>query len=373
MPERHLFLVATVVVPTILSLAQTQCGLLGVGLCSVLAAWLIYTLWRQPQRLRQAVTQQTQGLMHAQATLQQQLAEQTHAQATLRLTKEAAERANQAKNILLVNVSHELRMPLNAIIGYSEMLQEESTELAGQSFVADVRQIHTASLHLRALINDLLDLAKIEAGTMEFCLETFDVTDLLQDIVIALQPLVQQHGNALEVDIDPQLGTMHADRPKLQQILDQLLHHAGTFTRQGTIALHATRETVDDRDWISVHIRDTGFGISQEQREYLFQDVVHSEATAARQYGGIGLGFALSQRLCRMMGGDITLTSVGNEGSLYTLRVPVQVVLQPTTGASLPALASPEEQQREDVGLTCACRRHQRQGGDTTRDIVALG
>jgi signal transduction histidine kinase len=352
MPERHLFLVATVMVPAILSLAQAQCGLVGVVLCGGLSAWLLYTLWRQPQKLRQAVTEQTQALRQAQAALQQQLATQTDALTTLRRTQETAAQAQRAKNILLVHVSHELRMPLNAIIGYSEILQEEAAELAGQRFIADLGQIHTASLHLRTLMNDLLDLAKIEAGTMELCLETFDVCDVIQELLAALQPLVQQHDDTLEVTIAPQLGTIYADRAKLRQSLDNLLHYAVTFTHQGTITLHATRETVADRDWIVVSIRDTGLGIGEAQIEGLLHDVVHSQASTVRQFGGIGLGLALSQRLCRLMGGDITLTSAVNAGSLGTLRVPAQTVLPPTTVTTLPLSACLEGGPRDTPDLT---------------------
>ncbi len=175
--------------------------------------------------------------------------------------------------------------------------------LGNQGVVADIRKMHTASLHLRALINDMLDLAKIAAGTMEFCLETFDVAVLLHEVITALQPLARQYDNTLAIHIEEPLRTIHADRPKLRKSLENLLRHACTCTSQGTIALRATRETVDNCDWVTLAVRHAGPSVSQEQMEYLFQDVVCSDATTARRYGGTGLGLALSRRLCRMMGG----------------------------------------------------------------------
>lgn len=356
MPERHLFLVATIGVPALLSLVQAHCGLGGTGLVGGLVAVLLYLLWRQPHKIAQAVAQPTQA--HAQAHGQPlasppaAAADSTGAHEPLCPAPTGAEPAHRADNGLLRNVSHELRMQLNAIIGYSEMLQEEAAEAPDQGVVttgqlgpaterrsvsiAYVRQIHAASLHMCTLIQDLFDLIQLDTGAMPFWLETFDIAELLREIEATVAPLLRQHDHTFTLHLAPQLGTMHADRTKLCKSVAHLLRHASTCGRQGPVTLHAWREAAADRDWLIVQVRNTGLGISPEQIEELFQDVVHQETATPRQYGGTGFRLALSRRLCRMMGGDITLSSVLHEGSLYTLRLPVQVVI-----ASPPITAPP--------------------------------
>jgi signal transduction histidine kinase len=237
-----------------------------------------------------------------------------------------AEAANQAKSTFLANMSHELRTPLNAIIGYSEMLAEEFEDEGLQDFVPDLQNIRVAGRHLLALINDVLDLSKIEAGKMELYLETFEVSHLIEDVVSTVQPLVERNANTLEVHCADDLDTIHADLIKVRQSLFNLLSNAAKFTEQGTIALDVARETVGGADWVTFSVSDTGIGMTPEQMGKLFQAFSQAEASTARAYGGTGLGLAVTRRLCQMMGGDITVESEYGIGSTFTIRLPAKVV-----------------------------------------------
>jgi PAS domain S-box-containing protein len=239
-----------------------------------------------------------------------------------------AEAANRSKSQFLANMSHELRTPLNAILGYSEMLQEEARDIgSGAShFVADLQRIYTAGKHLLALINDILDLSKIEAGKIDLYLETFDVEHLVQDAVTTVQPLVQKQANTLVVRYGAGLGVMHADQTKVRQSLFNLLSNAGKFTERGTITLDVARHTMSGVDWIIFRIGDTGIGMSPDQINRLFEPFTQADASTTRKYGGTGLGLTITKRFCQMMGGDIDVESVLGHGSTFTIRLPVQVV-----------------------------------------------
>ncbi|WP_019508829.1 response regulator [Pleurocapsa sp. PCC 7319] len=245
-----------------------------------------------------------------------------------------AEKANQAKSQFLANMSHELRTPMNAIIGYSEMLMEEAEDIGQEDFIPDLRKIHSAGKHLLNLINDILDLSKIEAGRMELYLETFDIKNLIQETVSTIRPLIENNNNTLEFNLAENLDMMHADLTKVRQSLFNLLSNASKFTKNGKITLDVTSFTGESSDWITFKVADTGIGMSPEQISKLFQAFTQADASTTRKYGGTGLGLAITKKFCLMMGGDISVVSESGEGSTFTIRLPVQVV-DPTTQSQL--------------------------------------
>jgi GAF domain-containing protein/DNA-binding response OmpR family regulator/HAMP domain-containing protein len=253
--------------------------------------------------------------------------------------------ASQHKSQFVANMSHELRTPLNAIIGYSEMLQEEAEDIGQEGFLPDLKNIHAAGKHLLGLINDILDLSKIEAGKMELFLESFEIPGLVRDVVATIQPLVEKNGNTLEVDCSNDLSSMHADLTKVRQALFNLLSNACKFTKQGTIALEVTQEARNGKPWILFRVRDTGIGMTSEQMGRLFQAFTQADASTTRQFGGTGLGLAISRKFCQMMGGDITVESVYGKGSTFTIQLPAEVPSdKPAEGPELeklPARAVP--------------------------------
>jgi CheY-like chemotaxis protein/anti-sigma regulatory factor (Ser/Thr protein kinase) len=234
----------------------------------------------------------------------------------------------------LANMSHELRTPLNAILGYSEMLQEEAADRQLEDeFGADLKKINAAGKHLLALINDILDLSKIEAGKMELFLEKFDVSELIVEIASTIRPLVEKNANTLHIDCAADLGSMVADQIKVRQGLFNLLSNAVKFTQEGKVTLEALRQQMDGSEWIVVRVTDTGIGLSAEQIVKLFQDFTQADASTTRKFGGTGLGLALTRRFCQMMGGDVTVHSVPGAGSVFTIKLPA-VVRQPGFAAA---------------------------------------
>jgi GAF domain-containing protein/CheY-like chemotaxis protein len=233
--------------------------------------------------------------------------------------------ADRHKSEFLANMSHELRTPLNAIIGYSEMLQEDAADAGAESLVDDLKKINAAGKHLLELINAVLDLSKIEAGKMELYLESFDVAGLVRDIAAVIQPLAAKNANRLDVRCPDAVGTMHADLTKVRQALFNLLSNACKFTEKGTVSLSVAREAVDGQDWLVFGVSDTGIGMTPEQLARLFEAFTQADAATTRRYGGTGLGLALSRRLCRMMGGDVTAESEAGRGSRFTIRLPALV------------------------------------------------
>jgi PAS domain S-box-containing protein len=233
-----------------------------------------------------------------------------------------AEAASKAKSQFLANMSHELRTPLNAIIGYSEMVQEEAEDLGAQGLAADVTRIRTAGRHLLALINDILDLSKIEAGKMELHVETFDLPTLVDEILATAQPLIEKNANRLELVCPPHIGTMHADLTKVRQMVLNLLSNAAKFTDHGTITLIADRESGPDGDAIVLRVCDSGIGMTPAQMDRLFEAFSQADAATAAKYGGTGLGLTITKHFAQMMGGDVTVESRPGEGSTFTIRLP---------------------------------------------------
>ncbi len=267
-------------------------------------------------------------------SLQRELAERRATEIALQRAKEEAETANQSKSMFLANMSHELRTPLNAIIGYSEMLQEDCADSGSAEFVPDLEKIRSAGHHLLGLINDILDISKIEAGKMDLHIEAFDVADMLGNVVNTVQPLVSQNRNTLQIEQDGEPGLIYADMTKVRQVLFNLLSNACKFTSQGTITLRTS--FFADRDALPVdhmlalpsaaycfEIRDNGIGMTDEQQARLFQPFTQADASTTRKYGGTGLGLAISRRFCQLMGGDISLSSRSGVGTSFKVWLPV--------------------------------------------------
>ena len=239
-----------------------------------------------------------------------------------------AEEANRTKSQFLANMSHELRTPLNAIIGYSEMLQEEILALGHDDLVPDLKRIQAAGKHLLALINDILDLSKIEAGKMELFLETFNLSFLLEEVVTTVRPLMKKNNNTLEFKPGENLGSMFADMTRIRQVLFNLLSNASKFTKEGTVSLSVDRVPKDGTDYILFRVSDTGIGMTKEQLSRLFQAFSQADPSIARKYGGTGLGLIISLRFCQMMGGNIDVESEPNKGTTFTMHVPAEVAPQ---------------------------------------------
>jgi signal transduction histidine kinase len=235
----------------------------------------------------------------------------------------AADSANRAKTRFVANMSHELRTPLNAILGYSEMLQEEAAERGAEEFIPDLKRIHQAGVHLLALINDVLDLAKIEASRMELVVEDFDLRRVVDEVAATVTPLLARRRNTLEIAQPAGPLAIQGDPVRTRQVLYNLLSNAAKFTKQGAVRLRVAADEALGRPGVRIEIEDEGIGMTPEQLERLFQPFVQAEASIARKYGGTGLGLAITKRLVDMMGGTLSVESAPGRGSTFTVRLPL--------------------------------------------------
>jgi signal transduction histidine kinase/ActR/RegA family two-component response regulator len=265
--------------------------------------------------------------------LEEEISHRKHAQEELLNAKHAAEEANRAKSTFLANMSHELRTPLNAIIGYSEMLEEETRDSGKVENVQDLQKIQTAGKHLLALINDVLDLSKIEAGKMGLHLETFDVSQVIEEMVTTLQPAAAKNANSIHVHVAESVSVMRADITKIRQILFNLLSNACKFTDHGHVSVDVDQIKVQGRDCIQFRVSDTGIGISEQQKKNLFREFAQADASISRKYGGTGLGLAITHRFVQLMKGRITVESEPGQGAIFTVQLPAQVVID-TAGSA---------------------------------------
>jgi signal transduction histidine kinase/DNA-binding response OmpR family regulator len=291
-------------------------------------------LARALQHMAQEVATREQTLSHA---VEQRTAQLAESMKTAQQAKAQAEEANATKSKFLANMSHELRTPLNAIIGYSEILVEEITDLKVPSLIPDVQKIHGAGKHLLGLINNILDLSKVEAGKVELYLETFAIAPLMKEITDTLHPLLMKNHNTLIVNCPSEIGSMHSDVTKLRQSLFNLLSNASKFTENGTVTLTVERK---ETGWITFAVTDTGIGMTPEQQAKLFQAFSQADVSTTRKYGGTGLGLVITQQFCKLLGGDIQVESEAGQGTTFTMRLPEQLQAPPSGQASLPESAS---------------------------------
>jgi signal transduction histidine kinase/DNA-binding response OmpR family regulator len=317
-----------------------------IALPLLVAGWLV--VLRITDRWRRDVVEAHQELVELNRSLDQKVVERT---AALEWATQEANAANEAKSAFLANMSHELRTPMNAIIGYSEMLMEEAEDLGQEDLVPDLKKIHGAGRHLLALINDVLDLSKIEAGKMDLFLETFDLDPMIDDVAATVDTLVKKNHNALQVERGGDLGSMHADLTKVRQTLFNLLSNAAKFTENGTITLSGERERSGSGDWICFSVADTGIGIAQDKLDEVFEEFSQAETSTTRKFGGTGLGLAISRRFCRMMGGDVSAESTLGAGTTFTIRLPAAV--EPPAAERVEEPAAAEAGLAEGVAGRC--------------------
>jgi signal transduction histidine kinase/DNA-binding response OmpR family regulator len=264
--------------------------------------------------------------------------------AELAAARDAAQEASQTKSSFLANMSHELRTPLNAIIGVTEMLQEDARDLKREDELEPLDRVARAARHLLALINDILDLSKIEAGRMELHLESFPVVPLVQDVVNTVETLAAKNANRIVVDCDPEVGIMHSDQMRVRQTVLNLVSNASKFTEHGTITISVRQQHDAGRTWTTIAVTDTGIGMTPEQMGKLFQEFSQADSSTTRQYGGTGLGLAISKRFCQLMGGDIAVESTPGRGSTFTVRLPTiigqpEIVVAQDGSAPTPSMA----------------------------------
>jgi len=282
------------------------------------------------QELEHKVEERTTELLQTNQSLTQEIIERQKIEKALKKSKKIAEQAkkiaenaNIAKSQFLANMSHELRTPLNAIIGYSEILEEDAEDLEQNDFIPDLQKIQTAGKHLLGLINDVLDISKIEAGKMALFIERIDLEILINEVIDTVQPMVNKNENTLKIVRPDVLGEMQTDMTKLRQMLLNLLCNSAKFTEKGTIYLKIDPQTHPDGDWINFGVTDDGIGMTDEQQKKLFKPFTQADSSSTRRYGGTGLGLSIAKQFAEIMGGSIQLLSEFEKGSTFIVCLPV--------------------------------------------------
>jgi signal transduction histidine kinase/DNA-binding response OmpR family regulator len=289
-----------------------------------------------------ALKEKTRDLEEQTETLKEEIASRRLAEESLMVAREEAVAGARLKSDFIANVSHEFRTPLNAILGYGEILKFEAEKMNRPDLVEDLKSIETAGRHLLGLINDILDFSKIQAGKVELHSEPFSVEDLVEDVMTTIRPLARRNDNHVRVDCGEPAGVMTSDPTRVRQILLNLLSNANKFTEDGEVVLEVRRRKIGEADWVQFTVRDTGIGIDAEKILTLFQEFIQGEVTTTRKYGGTGLGLAISHRLCQMLGGDISVSSQRGKGSVFTVNLPVNAPLAGFAGEAAPPIAAAE-------------------------------
>ena len=246
--------------------------------------------------------------------------------AELEQSKLIAEQANRSKSTFLANMSHELRTPMNAIIGYSEMLIEDAEDDDNEKIIPDLSKINSAGRHLLSLINDILDLSKIEAGKMEIFLEDLNLKELVQEVIDTSRPLTDKNNNVVKLDFKDDINIIHGDTMKIKQAMFNLISNAAKFTKNGEIGIKVDKVLINGINSIEIAVSDNGIGIPEDKLDKVFEEFSQADDSTTKDYGGTGLGLPLSVKFCKLMGGDITLTSVVGKGSIFTITLPIQVI-----------------------------------------------